>query len=298
MERTAARSRLGQCAVITGGAAGIGKASAELWLAAGGSVVVADVDDDAGSAFEASYPGKVKFLHVDTRDRAQVTAAIAMAKSMGRFTCMFCNAGVSAMTDNLDEALPSWDVMKRVIDINVNACALGTYLALDQFDPSEGGSVVITASMAGLLPVGAPPIYSMTKAANVQFVRAVGSALGDFSKKRVYALCPSYTATALGPDPELIRASLGGVLQAKHQAEGFWLLAAGDLPNGSVMRVTARRRGTQVVHDLMCYGKEQGGGEPPRPGRVVKTAPLEEWTGPMKRDKESFGNVAVQTAKL
>eukprot|EP00416_Gambierdiscus_australes_P006738 CAMPEP_0171138614 /NCGR_PEP_ID=MMETSP0766_2-20121228/135367_1 /TAXON_ID=439317 /ORGANISM="Gambierdiscus australes, Strain CAWD 149" /LENGTH=54 /DNA_ID=CAMNT_0011602231 /DNA_START=11 /DNA_END=171 /DNA_ORIENTATION=+ len=53
--------------------------------------------------------------------------------------------------------------------------------------------------MAGLLPQGAPPVYSSTKAANVQFVRAMGLTLGDESKVRIYCLCPSYTATNQGP---------------------------------------------------------------------------------------------------
>ena len=126
----------------------------------------------------------------------------------------------------------------------------------------------------GLLPVGAPAMYSTSKAANIQFTRAIASALdAKSSSSRVYALCPSYTATALGPDPALIKMALGGVLLASHQAEGFMALASGELPNGSVMRVTARRRGKMVVHDLVTYGKELGGAEPPRPGvtRGVET---------------------------
>lgn len=291
-------SRKNQSCVITGGAGGIGKASALLWLNEGGSVVVADVDDQAGLSFEAEFPGRVKFVHCDTREQQHLELAIQTAKRLGRFTCMFSNAGVGAATDTLDDALTNWEVMKRVIDINVNACCCGTYLALRHFDKEMGGVAIITASMAGLLPVGAPPIYSMTKAANLQFIRAIGSALGEQSTKRVYALCPSYTATALGPDPDVIQAALGGVLQAKHQAEGFWMLAKGDLPQGSVMRVTARRRGTQVVHDLMQYGKELGGELKPRDGKLIKSARLEKYTGPMKRVKDSFGNIGVQSGKL
>ena len=291
-------SRVGESCVITGGAGGIGKAAAQMWLSEGGSVVVADVDDEAGKAFEQEHPSQVKFIHCDTRNKDNLEHAIKTAKCLGKFTCMFSNAGVGATTDTLEEALNNWDVMKRVVDINVNACCCGTYLALEHFDSETGGVAIITASMAGLLPVGAPPIYSMTKAANLQFIRSIGSALGAHSKKRVYALCPSYTATSLGPDPELIQAALGGVLQAKHQAEGFWMLAKGDLPQGSVMRVTVRRRGKQVVWDLMQYGKELGGQLKPRDGVLVKSMPLEEYKGPMKRMKDSFGNIGVQSGKL
>jgi NAD(P)-dependent dehydrogenase (short-subunit alcohol dehydrogenase family) len=284
--------------VITGGAGGIGQAAAEVWLEAGGVVVCADVDDDSGRAFERKHPGRVEYVHCDTRDPAQLEKAIFAAKRLGSFTCMFSNAGVGAASDTLEGAFENWDLMKRMIDININACSCGTYLALKHFDQEKGGVAIITASMAGLLPVGAPPIYSMTKAANVQFIRAIGSLLGEHSKNRVYALCPTYTATALGPDPRDIKAALGGVLQAKHQAQGFFMLAKGDLPNGSVMRVTARNRGRNVTWDLMKYGKELGGNEKARDGLLLKSEPLEEYQGPMVRTKQSYGNVAVQRGKL
>ena len=274
----------GQVAVITGGSGGIGRASAEMWLERGGLVVCADIDVKSGEDFAAQHPaGKVRFVRVDTREREDVLRAIEVAQSMGRFSCMFNNAGVGSVTDTLEDALDNWETMLKVDEINIRACCLGTLLALRAFSPEHGGCVVTTASMAGLLPTGAPPMYSMSKAANVHFTRAVASALGDASNVRVHALCPSYTATKMGPAPQQIQAALGGVLIARHQAEGFMMLATerGALPNGSVMRVTARRGGRLVVHDLVTYGRELGGTEEARPGRVLKEAPLEAYTGPM-----------------
>ena len=64
------------------------------------------------------------------------------------------------------------------------------------------------------------------------------------------------------------------------------------------MRVTARSRGTRVVHDLMKYGKELGGSEQPRDGYVILSQPLEKYVGPMRKIKDSFGNVNVQNGKL
>eukprot|EP00937_MAST-01D_sp_MAST-1D-sp2_P000041 g41.t1 len=277
---------VGHVAVITGGSGGIGRASAEMWLAQGGSVICADIDDAKGEAFASEHPGRVRFVHCDTRRKEDLLAAIRAAEDMGRFSCMFNNAGVGSLQDNVEEALDHWETMLKVDDINIRACCLGTLLALKHFSPEHGGAVVTTASMAGLLPTGAPPMYSMSKAANVHFTRAVASALGEESNVRVHALCPSYTATNMGPDPEQIQAMLGGVLTARHQAEGFMMLATerGELPNGSVLRVTARQRGRAVVHDLVAYGRELGGPEKPRPGRVLKEAPLEEYTGPMEME--------------
>lgn len=144
-------------------------------------------------------------------------------------------------------------------------------------DKERGGVHISTSSMAGLLPTGASPTYALTKAANIHFTRAMASKLEESnSRVKVYCLCPSYTETALGPPVEFIRAALGGVLRADHMAEGFMLLAEGNLPNGSIMRFTLRNRGKYVVHDLVRYGKEFGGSEKKRDGKLVKKAILAE----------------------
>ena len=275
------KDRTNQVAVITGGAGGIGIASAEMWMKQNGKIVACDIDVEKGKAFEAKYPGKVVFQLCDTRKFDDLEKAVETAKKMGQFTCFFNNAGGGSPSDTLEDSYDNIEGLKNMVEININAYMQGTYIALRHFDPAVGGVVVNTCSMAGLLPIGAPPVYSMTKAANIHFTRAVASALGEESNMRCYALCPSYTATAMGPDPKMIKAAIGGILQAKHQAEGFMLLVEGDQPNGSVMRVTARRGGTKVVQDLVTYGREMGGNEKPRPGVVLKEATLEEYTGDM-----------------
>ena len=130
-------------------------------------VVACDVNETLGRAFEAKHPGRVLFVKCDTRRREDLEAAAAAAAAMGRLTCWYNNAGVGAEGDVLDGdgrvALDSWTSLARVIDININATALGTYIALSSFDAAHGGVVITTASMAGLLPIGAPPVYSMSK---------------------------------------------------------------------------------------------------------------------------------------
>ena len=140
----------------------------------------------------------------------------------------------------------------------------GSGVAMRNFDRDKGGVVVSTASMAGILPLGAPPVYSASKAAVVHFTRAMGLTLGEDSKTRFYCLCPSYTATSQGPETATIKASVGGILRAEHMGDGFIMLATEKPPNGSIMRVTARRGGTRVVHDLIDYGRELGGEAPTR----------------------------------
>eukprot|EP00418_Pyrodinium_bahamense_P003387 CAMPEP_0179015276 /NCGR_PEP_ID=MMETSP0796-20121207/2703_1 /TAXON_ID=73915 /ORGANISM="Pyrodinium bahamense, Strain pbaha01" /LENGTH=247 /DNA_ID=CAMNT_0020710895 /DNA_START=24 /DNA_END=764 /DNA_ORIENTATION=+ len=243
----------GQVAVITGGAGGIGMASAELWLAEGGSVVLADISDRKGQEFAARFPGFVTYLHCDTRRRTDLEAAAQAAVKLGDLTCWFNNAGFGDRRDSISDMYESSNIdnLRNMIDVNFSAYVEGTSIALKNFSEERGGTIICTASMAGLLPLGAPPVYSATKAADVQFVRAVGLTLGEDSNVRIYCLCPSYTATNQGPPPEQIQKSLGGVLQAKHMARGFQLLLQRRPPNGSVMRVTVRDRGARVVHDLM-----------------------------------------------
>jgi len=164
--------------------------------------------------------------------------------------------------------------LRNMTEVNLNAYIEGAGVAMRSFSKERGGVIISTASMAGILPLGAPPIYSAVKAAVVHFTRAMGLTLGNDSNVRVYCLCPSYTATAQGPPVENIQQSLGGVLRADHMAEGFMMLATKQPPNGSIMRVTVRNRGSRVVHDLIVYGREFGGNELPRAGLVMKEAPL------------------------
>ena len=212
------RSRRGEVAVITGGANGIGKASAELWLQAGGSVVVADVDARAGKSFqeEVGDPRRLRFVRCDTTSRQDMEGVVRVALAMGRLTCWFSNAGVGFVED---EPLEKFDRLRRMVEINSIAYMLGAYLAFQHMDPSLGGTHIMCSSMAGLLPRGAPPVYSASKAFNIHFTRALASssAASALGKVQAYCLCPSYTETALGP-----RAISSRKYWAEFYSHGIW----------------------------------------------------------------------------
>lgn len=266
----------GQVVVITGGAGGIGWASAKEWLSRGGKVVVADIQDDVGQGLAAQHAGRVVYVHCDTRRREDLEKAAAAAAELGELTCWFNNAGFGRpdAIQLLKKKGFSAD-LKNMVDVNLGAYIEGVGVALRSFGENRGGVIVSTASMAGILPLGAPPVYSATKAGVVHFTRAIGLTLGEQSNVRVYCLCPSYTATSQGPPVGEIKGSLGGVLRAEHMGEGFIMLVTQKPANGSIMRVTVRNRGAKVVHDLIVYGREFGGGERPRDGVVLKEAPLD-----------------------
>ena len=81
---------------------------------------------------------------------------------------------------------------RKMVDLNVSAYIEGTAVALQAFEATGEGVIICTASMAGLLPVGAPPVYSATKACNIQMVRALASALDmeDSGIKMCARPCP------------------------------------------------------------------------------------------------------------
>lgn len=249
-------------------------------LALGGRVVLADLASQEGKARAQAdatrHSEDVVFVPVDTRHVEDLERCAEVAAQLGTLTCWFNNAGFAMPTDDIASIKANGlaPELRNMLEVNTLAHINGSGVAMRSFG-SDGGVVISTASMAGILPLGAPPVYSASKAAVVHFTRAMGLTLGEDSNVRFYCLCPSYTATSQGPPTEQIKASVGGVLRAEHMGDGFIMLATQQPPNGSIMRVTARRGGTQVVHDIIAYGKELGGAERARDGVVMKEAPLE-----------------------
>src|SRR3546814_10997529 len=87
-------------AIITGGASGIGLASAERFVAEGAKVVIADINDAAGRQIESRYHGELRYVHCDVAIDAEVEALVAAAVAhFGRLDIMFNNAGIQGDRD-------------------------------------------------------------------------------------------------------------------------------------------------------------------------------------------------------
>ena len=135
------RSREGESCVVTGGAGGIGAASASLWLSQGGSVVIADVDDEAGAAFVSRCPrGRAVFVHCDTRRREDLQRAIQAARKLGRF----CVPQVLLRERELGIASPPL-LARRARLPGLRSLLGGIYQAGHRVDPACG-------SAAGAVP--------------------------------------------------------------------------------------------------------------------------------------------------
>ena len=195
-------SRLdGKVAVITGGASGMGRSTAQRFLAEGARVVVADLNDATGKEFlEAAgrdgHARDVRFVRTDVAEESDVEAMIGCAVSeFGRVDIVFNNAGIGGAFGPLtDLEVEDWDFTFGVL---VRGVFLGVkHGARAMKRQGEGGSIINTASVAGLSGGAGPICYSAAKAAVVNLTRAASLELAP-ERIRVNAICPGGILTPL-----------------------------------------------------------------------------------------------------
>ncbi|MEJ8847434.1 glucose 1-dehydrogenase [Variovorax rhizosphaerae] len=204
-------------AVITGGASGIGEASVRLFAREGAKLVIADLQDERGRRLAEELGSQVIFQHTDVSQEADVQEAIDLALSMfGRLDCMFNNAGIPGPGGPIENlAVEGWDNAMAVL---VRSAYLGMKHAAPIMKRQGSGSIVSTASVAGMQSGFAGHAYSAAKAAVINLTRSVATELGE-SGVRVNCICPGGVATpifgrAIGLDAEDAERSAGTMLMA------------------------------------------------------------------------------------
>ncbi|KAG8099171.1 hypothetical protein GUJ93_ZPchr0013g35617 [Zizania palustris] len=191
------RKLAGKVAVITGGASGIGKATAEEFVRNGAKVVLADVQDDLGRAVAEGLGSEATYTRCDVTDEAQVAAAVDLAVARhGRLDVVVNNAGV--VGSGTRSPLGSMDLadFDGVMAVNTRGVLAGVKHAARVMVPRRSGSIICMASVAGVLGSVAPHPYSVSKAAVVGMVRAVAGEMAR-SGVRVNAISPNYIPTPL-----------------------------------------------------------------------------------------------------
>jgi NAD(P)-dependent dehydrogenase (short-subunit alcohol dehydrogenase family) len=172
----------GKIAIVTGAASGIGKASAALFAREGAKVVAADVAEVEGVvAADAGHEQEVERLVAHAVDRH------------GGLDIFFANAGVSGGLASIFEQTPEdWE---RILRVNL----IGPFLAIKHAAPvmkDRGGSIICTASVAGLRAGAGGPAYSASKAGVIRLVQVAATQLCG-ANIRVNAICPGLIETGM-----------------------------------------------------------------------------------------------------
>ncbi|MFN0146640.1 MAG: glucose 1-dehydrogenase [Dehalococcoidia bacterium] len=185
----------GKVAVITGGASGIGEGTVRLFANEGAKVVIADVQDARGQKLAEELGTNTAYLHTDVSQEAQVAEAIDYAvRKFGRLDTIFNNAGFGGVSGPIDELdMAAFDETMAVLFRGV---VMGIKHASRVMKAQGSGSIVSTASVAGVGAIFGPQVYSAAKAAVIHFTKAVAVELGPFGV-RANAIAPGGIATPI-----------------------------------------------------------------------------------------------------
>lgn len=198
-ENTKATGRLaGKQAVITGGAAGMGKTTALAFAKEGADVVILDIQKEAGeeTARLIEELGRTgTFIETDVSSAAQVDAAFdRIAKEVGPYDILFNHAGTITVKPLHESTEADYD---RLMDINVRSAFLVCRRAVKEMSDNGGGAIVITGSIASELGYALESLYCMTKGAVLQLARTISVEYRD-KGIRCNAVCPGFVKTAHG----------------------------------------------------------------------------------------------------
>ncbi|WP_112271854.1 SDR family NAD(P)-dependent oxidoreductase [Lentzea terrae] len=232
----------GSSVVVTGGGSGIGRAAALQFAGLGAKVVVADVNGDAAKAVAEEITaggGTAVVVAGDLTDSAVVDEVVATAvQEFGGLDVLVCNAGImdsmSAAADVTDE---EWE---RVIGVNLTAPFRLTRAALPHMIAKGKGSIVYTASEAGLRGSAAGLAYTTSKTALIGLTRSVAITYRD-SGIRANAIAPGGTRTGIyftpdpaGHGPQVLgryMGNIGRLAEADEQANAIVFLASDAASN-------------------------------------------------------------------
>jgi meso-butanediol dehydrogenase/(S,S)-butanediol dehydrogenase/diacetyl reductase len=182
----------GKAAVVTGGASGIGAASARRFAAGGAQVLIADLNEEAGAALAQELGGR--FLKVDVAQADQIEAMVADAeRTFGRLDILLNNAGIGSFGETPDMTPEVW---RNVMAIDLDAIFHACRFAIPVMRRGGGGVIINTASISGLFGDYGFAAYNAAKAGVINYTRAMAV---DHAKDniRVNALCPGLIETPI-----------------------------------------------------------------------------------------------------
>ncbi|MCH4550230.1 SDR family oxidoreductase [Rhizobium changzhiense] len=210
----------GKVAAVTGAASGIGLECAKTMLAAGARVVLVDRNEDALKEICSKLDANAIPLIIDLTDPKSVERMMPqILEKTGQLDIFHANAGSYIGGEVLGGDPDAWD---RMLNLNINAAFRSVHAVLPHMVERKTGDIILTSSVAGMIPVVWEPIYTASKHAVQAFVHTLRRQVAKHGL-RVGAVAPGPVVTALlsdWPQEKLDEAlAAGGLMEANEVAE-------------------------------------------------------------------------------
>ena len=185
----------GKVAAITGGASGIGAGTVRRFVEEGAHVLIADLDQAKGDALAADLGSATAFRRTDVSKEEDIAAMVAETRDrFGRIDVLYNNAGFGGALGPIESTtVADYDL---TMDVLLKSVFLGIKHVAPVMKAQGSGSIISTASVAGIRAGYAPHLYSVAKSAVIHLTKTVALELGEHGI-RVNAICPGFIATPL-----------------------------------------------------------------------------------------------------
>jgi meso-butanediol dehydrogenase / (S,S)-butanediol dehydrogenase / diacetyl reductase len=222
----------GKVAVITGGASGIGAATARQLASEGAKIVLADIGDEGGKSLALTIGAAAMAVRCDVSRAEDVEALVKTVLSVyGRIDILFNNAGIGSFANSVELAPADWE---RVIAVDLHSVYYACHFAIPHMPP--GSAIINTASISGMGGDYRFAAYNAAKGAVINYTRALAI---DHAKDgiRVNALCPGLVETPITAGVQQLpglqedwhrRIPMGRAAQPEEMAKVVAFLASND----------------------------------------------------------------------
>lgn len=226
------RGLRGKRVLITGGAGGIGTATAKRFLDEGARVVVLDCNDEALRRIENAFPSLSGIIRADVSDNDAVARAFGeLDELLGGLDVLINNAGISVRQPFMDITSQQW---RRVMDVNLNGMFFVAQQAARRMLAGDGGVILNMGSTNGIMGYPSYADYNASKAGVIELTRSMALELAP--KVRVNVVCPGFILTPMQEaeyTPEMLHAfeskvPLNRVGRPEEVAALFAFLASDD----------------------------------------------------------------------
>ncbi|MGV2622806.1 UNVERIFIED_CONTAM: SDR family NAD(P)-dependent oxidoreductase [Halobacillus marinus] len=218
-------------ALITGGASGIGAATAKLFVEEGAKVVLVDVNEEKGKAFEEELKAEkaeALFVKADITDEKEVEELFQKAKdAYGKVDIVFNNAGIGRVHPSHDLDYAEW---RKTVNVDLDGVFLVAREAIRGM-MEKGGTIVNTASMYGWVGSPGSAAYNAAKGGVINLTRSLALEYAE-QNIRINALCPGFIDTPIIPEED--KETLAGMTpmkrlgKAEEMAKAVLYLASDD----------------------------------------------------------------------